>query len=416
MTAFEFRKSDQNLIVSYTPYNGDEWLWSQYHELEKSRVEIGKSFSFPRDAVLACGNHGSRNDVEGELDFSWEFLLGTLREDGYYHIDKDVLGLKRNCLIYKNVKLSGSFFLSKVGGVPLLQKIDMKIDQQVVIGGMREDAIPEDIYKAMRRAWPSTYWVKFYVESQIERQLSVYVDVKGDAEKRFERYLSKKRDEMRSLSGTNIERMSKYKEFELSKYEYIRDRMTELLSGAASYSEDEWCNLIMEFILLLYPRYIQALYKVTIPIRKDDGAKGYKQLDVLLLDSDGHVDVIEVKRPGENDIFSLGSYRGNKYPGHTLSGTVMQMESYLYHLKKGGYELEDYLNKHCEGRILKSLQIRVVNPKGILILGRSNRFTNAQKLDFEIIRRKYASIIDILTYDDLLARLANVIEGIKKRC
>ena len=171
----------------------------------------------------------------------------------------------------------------------------------------------------------------------------------------------------------------------------------------------------MEFILLLYPRYIQALYKVPIPIRKDDGTKGHKQLDVLLLDADGHIDVIEIKRPCDKDIFSSGNYRGNKYPGHTLSGTVMQMETYLYHLKKGGYELEDYINKHCKERILKNLKIWVVNPRGILILGRSKGFNNAQKLDFEIIRRKYASIVDILTYDDLLFRLTNVIESIKKR-
>ena len=93
----------------------------------------------------------------------------------------------------------------------------------------------------------------------------------------------------------------------------------------------------------------------------------------------------------------------------------MQMESYLYHLRKGGYGLEDYVNKHCHGRLLPDLKIRVINPKGILILGRSNKFDNKQKLDFEIIRRKYESIIDILTYDDLLRRLSNVIEGIKRR-
>ncbi|WP_251300665.1 DUF4263 domain-containing protein [Escherichia coli] len=31
--------------------------------------------------------------------------------------------------------------------------------------------------------------------------------------------------------------------------------------------------------------------------------------------------------------------------------------------------------------------------------------TDGQLLDFEIIKRKYANMIDILTYDDLLRRL-----------
>ena len=415
MAAFEFRKEDRKLILSYSPYGSDEWLWSQYRDLGMLHVAIGRAFSFPRDSVIRCGRHGQRKEVVDEFDFRWEFLLGSLSDDGYYHIDKDILGLKYDCLIYKTVRLSGSFFVAKVGGVPLLRKIDEKIDQPIVIGGERADAIPEALYMSMRNTWPSSYWVKFYVESQIERQLSVYVDVTSDAEKRFEVFLSKKHDEMRRLSAHDADRMSGYREFEVSKYEYIRDRIMELLAGATAYSEDEWCNIIMDFILLLYPRYIQALYKVNIPIRKADGTKGHRQLDVLLLDADGHIDVIEVKRPSENDIFSSGNYRGNKYPGHTLSGTVMQMETYLYHLKKGGYELEDYLNSHCKGRILNNLKIRVVNPKGILILGRSDSFTDSQKLEFEIIRRKYANIIDILTYDDLLARLANLIECIKKR-
>ena len=32
-----------------------------------------------------------------------------------------------------------------------------------------------------------------------------------------------------------------------------------------------------------------------------------------------------------------------------------------------------------------------------MILGRSNNFNSRQKFDFEIIRRKYANIMDILT-------------------
>ncbi len=415
MAAFEFIKDGQRLILSYTPHNGDGWLWDQYKSSLDGRISIGRAFSFPMSHVLKTGQQRRMADDIADVDYTWEFLLGVMCEEEYYRIAKDVLGLKCDCLIHKDVKLSGAFFLSRVGGVPLLQKIDGKIGQSIIIGGAREDAIPESVYANMRKTWPSRYWVGFYVECQIERQLSEFCDVKGDAETRFERYLNKKREDARSVFEAKNEKFPAYKEFEIQKYEYIRNRMKELLEGSLGYSEDEWCKLIMEFILILYPRYIQALYKVTIPCKKEDGSDAQKQLDVVLLDSDGHIDIIEIKKPNAADIFSRGNYRGNKYPGHTLSGTVMQMESYLYHLRKGGYVLEDYINKHCRGRLLPDLKISVVNPKGILILGRSNDFDNKQKLDFEIIRRKYASIIDILTYDDLLRRLSNVIDGIKKR-
>jgi len=39
----------------------------------------------------------------------------------------------------------------------------------------------------------------------------------------------------------------------------------------------------------------------------------------------------------------------------------------------------------------------------------------SQQLDLEIIKRKYANMIDILTYDDLLRRLDNIIASLHSR-
>lgn len=41
----------------------------------------------------------------------------------------------------------------------------------------------------------------------------------------------------------------------------------------------------------------------------------------------------------------------------------------------------------------------------MVIMGRSVNLSDEQKNDFEIIRRKYANIVDIITYDDLIYRL-----------
>ena len=46
---------------------------------------------------------------------------------------------------------------------------------------------------------------------------------------------------------------------------------------------------------------------------------------------------------------------------------------------------------------------------------RSNIFAEHQKADFEIIRRKYKNILDIITYDDLLYRLHRTREILKER-
>jgi len=62
------------------------------------------------------------------------------------------------------------------------------------------------------------------------------------------------------------------------------------------------------------------------------------------------------------------------------------------------------------------MEIRIANPKAIIIVGRDQiggiNMTGSQLLDFEIIKRKYANMMDIITYDDLLRRLNNTIAAL----
>lgn len=59
------------------------------------------------------------------------------------------------------------------------------------------------------------------------------------------------------------------------------------------------------------------------------------------------------------------------------------------------------------------MEIKIINPQGILLAGRSNEFTEEQKQDFELIKRQYKHVVDIMTYDDLLFRLGNIIKSLK---
>ena len=75
---------------------------------------------------------------------------------------------------------------------------------------------------------------------------------------------------------------------------------------------------------------------------------------------------------------------------------------------------EKAIQKKRLAELPSGFNIRITNPKAMLILGRDKDFTDDQKFDFEIIKRKYANIIDIMTYDDLLRRLDNIISMIGK--
>ena len=67
------------------------------------------------------------------------------------------------------------------------------------------------------------------------------------------------------------------------------------------------------------------------------------------------------------------------------------------------------------------MPIRVTNPKAMLILGRDRlpdggeALTPRQLFDLEVIKRKYTNMMDILTYDDLLRRLDNIIASLIQR-
>lgn len=62
----------------------------------------------------------------------------------------------------------------------------------------------------------------------------------------------------------------------------------------------------------------------------------------MLVNSSGYIDIIEIKKPFENDILSQKEYRDNYYPLRELSGTIMQAEKYIYLLSRYAVELEVY--------------------------------------------------------------------------
>jgi hypothetical protein len=108
-------------------------------------------------------------------------------------------------------------------------------------------------------------------------------------------------------------------------------------------------------------------------------------------------------------------------PTKDLSGTVMQAEKYLFHLSKWGVAGEERLTTKYRAALPAGMSIRITNPKALLLLGRDRKADGSaaldekQKFDLEVIKRKYANMMDIITYDDLLRRLDNIIASLRLR-
>lgn len=134
-----------------------------------------------------------------------------------------------------------------------------------------------------------------------------------------------------------------------------------------------------------------------------------REIDIVLLDADFHLDIIEIKKPSYEDTISQKSYnRDNYIPKKHLSSAVMQDEKYIFHLSKWWRNGEKALSTRYKR------EIQIINPKWMPIMWRCDKLSRGQKLDFEIIKRQYSNIVDIITYDDLLRRLDNIIAKFSK--
>jgi hypothetical protein len=203
-----------------------------------------------------------------------------------------------------------------------------------------------------------------------------------------------------------------FKEVDLYKYESILHKLQGMLENENSYNEKQWQNEVLDIILLLYPKYIFVFKEA--PVR-DTYKKKDRQIDFLLVDANGSVDIIEIKRPANNRIVTEGVYRDNHIPLRELSGTVMQIEKYIFHLNKSGKAGEDKLTEKYKTDTPVGFKIKIINPSAMIIMGRDNLLSKAQKDDFEVVKRKYKNVIDIITYDDLIRRLETIIKVISTR-
>ena len=348
-------------------------------------------------------------DSMSDYKDSRTFRLGTLDEDEYYVIPKTTLNIKYNLKIHSSVKVDILFFLTPVCNIPILQRIDKIIQEPIIIGGTALGAINQEHFVNALRSVPTRWELGKYVNYRVEKVVQDFFETTTDEEGKYQIYLKK---HIKRPTARPSETLRLIQEQELQKFIFLRQQLQRMLS-TPDWSECEWQSKILEFILLLFPRYINVLDNVEIKEKVSSLQNKSRFFDLVLVDADGHIDLIEIKKPFDEGVLRKGKYRDNYIPARELTGAIMQAEKYIYYLQKGGDKCEAELNRKYGGKLPSGLQIKVVNPKAMVIVGRSNKFDDQQRLDFEIIRRKYVNVIDILTYDDLLLRLDRQIKRLQ---
>ena len=84
-----------------------------------------------------------------------------------------------------------------------------------------------------------------------------------------------------------------------------------------------------------------------------------------------------------------------------------------FYLMKNGKIAEESLDKQTEKIRDKDYHFKIINPKSIIIMGHTSNYTQQQKDDFEVIKRKYTNVLDIISYEDLIHRLETIINTLK---
>ncbi len=330
--------------------------------------------------------------------------------EGYRVVSGRVFGISQDVLIDRVVKLDWRMFCVGYNRhTSVFRKIAKVVDpseERIIVGGDAECAIPMDVFTSLLERFPTTVELERYGDTVIESYVQDYLTPAKDFSAEYEkRYKSKRKSafdlfDLRSamLDQSRIETLLD-----------TRDMLESLLNQGESAPEEAWQKRILEILPTLFPQYVSVIPKAKV---RDVIHGKDREIDFLLIDAAGNVDVLEIKKAfAKHHLIMARKYRDNYIPARELTGGIAQIEKYIHYLLNWGPEGEKKLTERYGARLPEGVRLRFVNPRGLFLLGHCELDEEEQR-DFEIIRRQYSRIADILTYDDLLSGLSRMIEAI----
>ncbi len=401
-----FSKYDRWILLDYTPERQENWIEEAVKR--KPFITLKKTFTLWVQLYVEVEESPwqSADDPEDYDEFATTSFIFAELDGDYYKIVNGILTDHFDIYFHHAIIPHESYFVS-AANVSVFKVVDKVFSGDFYVGGKNPAAITLDEFQKLLTYFPKHYEIRKYVEARVSSVLRNHFDTVKDAEKIYQKYLDKKL----STKGANLTKL--FQEYELIKNQTLLDKLREMLANEIQYSEHQWQQEILQIILLLYPKYLFVFPEVPVIAKLSAGIKE-KAMDFLLVDGNGNVDIIEIKKPFENSIMTAGVYRDNYIPLRELSGTVMQIEKYIYYLNRWSEEGEQRLTEIYKKQLPLGFNIKITNPGGMIIMGRENNLNEEQKRDFEVVKRKYKNIVDIITYDGLVNRLKTTIAQISK--
>ena len=427
--SIKFKRNNDKLYLIYSPRNGNKGVLEKFKN-NQELWPIRLTFNFSKNDL-----EDSKKEIDEFEDFV--FLLGKIKNE-YLQIDNAILNTSHDVYIQESIfvqkteyaginkkllptinSLDKIFTASK--NISIFSKIDKLCQEPIIIGGSAANAIPLEVFNLLIAKFPNSTELTHYAHARISNILQEYMLGMTDGERKLQEFFRRKEIRLQKIkkepNNPVIEIPTEMFESEIQKFTNIAKIIKDQLdSKLDSYAEHDWQNLITEILTFIFPQYIKVLSEVTITesySRSDKKTK--RRIDFMLVNANGYIDILEIKKPFASCILRKTEYRDNYVPKIELSGSVMQVEKYIYYLNNLGKNDEEKLTKEYQDQLPNGLDLKIRNPKGFILLGRSNKFEDKEMADFEFIKRKYSNITDIVTYDDLLNRIENIINALKKK-
>lgn len=392
--SINFYYEKEFILLKYTPETGD----AKY--IENNLKTTGKYVMKNLIYLYSNKDNYKFNSEGSELKIQ---VAKKETDSCYYKLDKQVFDVENDIYFHQSVKLKRKYFLTSTNA-NIIKKFDAVFSSDLYIGGEYIDKvgwISDSDFKGLIKQFPTRYEHKLYEESRISQVLEKYVQLNSNYVEKYQNYMRKKGPYFIPNTNFQEEMDSKYdvKQNEIFKYSYLLQGLNEMLNSKNPFTEADWEEKLDEFLLLIFPKYVAKLRQVTFSNQNKKG----RRPDFILIDILGYCDVIEIKRP-DTDLIRNSQYRNNYVLSNELSSTVVQIENYLYDMNSNQSKALKSIDKKLEESIYSSLKLkpRIKNPKGIIIAGDKSRYNDEQKHDFEIVRRQYRNITDIITYDELI--------------
>ena len=404
----EIVNKNSKLIAIYTPDSGVNWLFEKLNNNEEYYLK--NTYKLTKDKIL--------ESHEIDMDFNEEesiaFQIG-IEEENFFKLDKDVFNININIFIDKNIKITPKFFTANKN-ISILSKLEKIIKESIYIvldenyeeNHENTNQIPISAYKTLLTTFPNNTELIKYSHMRIATALNEYFNDIDTFKVKYEQYLNNK-----TLSSNNIKFVNSVTPLKLDILLKSHKELTNMLKEYKSYNEKNWQTKIKDILCVLFPKYLYALREV------DFGEiNGYnKHPDFTLIDSNGYIDIMEIKKPDDFQIMRNCTNRNNNVPQKIFTDVIIQTTKYINALNQNHAKSKtNIIKKLKESEPTVDItvdNISINNPKGIILIGRSDKLTKEQRYDFELIKRQYKDITEIMTYDDLLKRLDNLIKKLK---